>query len=48
MANRIEFSSLDSANYLYLPELSEPRDDSLRLVVQEAVVNPSGLVRLSP
>ena len=45
MANRLELDSLDSAKYLYLRELSEPRDNSLRLVVQEAVVNPSGVVR---
>lgn len=42
MANRPGFDSLDSAKYLYLRELSEPRDNSLRLVVQEAVVNPVG------
>jgi hypothetical protein len=30
---------LDSVPYLYLRELSEPRDSSLRLVVEEAVVN---------
>jgi hypothetical protein len=36
---------LDSCEYLFLKELSEPRDNSLRLVVQEAVVNPAGLVR---
>jgi hypothetical protein len=45
MANRIALDSLDSAKYLYLRELSEPQDNSLRLVVQEAVVNPSGSVR---
>ena len=45
MANRLELDSLDSAKYLYLRELSEPRDNSLRLVVQEAVVNPTGSVR---
>lgn len=48
MANRLGFDSLDSAEYLYLRELSEPRDNSLRLVVQEAVVNPGGLVRSHP
>jgi hypothetical protein len=36
---------LNSARYLYLRELSEPRDNSLRLVVEEAVVNHSGIVR---
>ena len=43
MANRLELDSLDSAKYLYLRELSEPQDNSLRLVVQEAVY-PSGSV----
>jgi hypothetical protein len=45
MATRLDLDSLDSAEFLYLREVSEPRDNSLRLVVQEAVVNPSGLVR---
>ena len=45
MATRTELDFLDSAKYLYLQELAEPRDNSLRLVVQEAVVNPDGLVR---
>ena len=44
MANRLELDSLDSAEYLYLRELSEPRDNSLRLVIQEAVVNPAGSI----
>jgi hypothetical protein len=48
MANRLELDFLDSAKYLYLRELSEPRDNSLCLVVQEAVVNPDGLVRPHP
>lgn len=48
MANRLELNSLDSAKYLYLRELSEPRDNSLRLVVQEAIVNPDGLVSPHP
>ena len=48
MANELELDSLDSAKYLYLRELSEPRDNSLRLVVQEAVVNPGGVVRSHP
>jgi hypothetical protein len=48
MANRVEPNSLDSAKYLYLRELSEPRDNSLRLVVQEAVINPSGSVGSHP
>jgi hypothetical protein len=39
---------LDSAKYLYLCELTEPGDDSLRLIVQEAGVNPAGVVRPHP
>ena len=48
MANQLELDSLNSAKYLYLRELSEPRDNSLCLLVQEAVVNPDGLVRPHP
>lgn len=33
------FSLLEDAKYLYLREICEPRDNSLRLVVQEADVN---------
>jgi len=40
--------SLNSAKYLYLRELQEPRDNSLRLIVQEAVVNPRGIIRPHP
>jgi hypothetical protein len=36
MSNSLELDSLNSVKYLYLRELSEPRDNSLRLVVQEA------------
>ena len=36
---------LNSVKYLYLRHLSEPRDNSLRLVVEEAVVNRSGSVQ---
>ncbi|HEY2822066.1 MAG TPA: hypothetical protein VGJ06_13570 [Candidatus Acidoferrum sp.] len=35
---------LNSTKYVYLRELTEPRDNSLRLLVQEAVVNPAGVV----
>jgi hypothetical protein len=48
MANQLELDSLNSAKYLYLRKLSEPRDNSLHLVVQEAVVNPAGSVRPHP
>src|SRR5262249_22193857 len=34
---------LNSVQYLYLRKLSEPSDNSLKLVVEEAVVNRSGL-----
>jgi hypothetical protein len=40
----MELALSDSAKYLYLRELPEPRDNSLQLVVQEATVNRSGLV----
>ena len=36
--------SLNAAKYLYLRELSEPRDNSLRLIVEEAILNRSGIV----
>jgi hypothetical protein len=39
---------LDSAKCLFLRELTEPRDNSLRLVAQEAVVNPGGVVGSHP
>ena len=34
-----ELSLLSEAKYLYLREISEPRDNSLRVVVEEAVVD---------
>ena len=37
MPGSLELESLNSVKYLYLRELSEPRDNSLRLVVEEAV-----------
>jgi hypothetical protein len=39
MSNIPEFDSLNSVKYLFLRQLSEPRDNSLRLVVEEAVQN---------
>jgi hypothetical protein len=36
-----EFDSLNSVKYLFLRELSEPRDNSLRLIVEDAVDNRS-------
>ena len=37
MSDSLELDSLNSVKYLYLRELSEPRDNSVRLVVEEAV-----------
>ncbi len=37
-----ELTSLNSVKYLFLREISEPRDNSLRLVVDEAVETASG------
>jgi hypothetical protein len=45
MAPDEAIEQLNSARYLYLRELSEPRDNALKLVVEEAVVNYSGLVK---
>jgi hypothetical protein len=39
---------LNSVKYLYLHHLSEPRDNSLRLIVEEAVANRSGVIRPQP
>jgi hypothetical protein len=39
MSNSPEFDSLNSVKYLFLRRVSEPRDNSLRLVVEEAVEN---------
>lgn len=41
MSNIPEFDSLNSVKYLFLRHLSEPRDNSLRLIVEEAIVNRS-------
>jgi hypothetical protein len=48
MMARPKLDSLDSVEYLFLRELSEPRDNSLRVVVQEATVNPEGAIRHHP
>ncbi len=37
-----EFDLLNKVKYLYLRDISEPRHNSLRIVVQEAVTNPLG------
>ena len=44
MMDSATVEQLNSVQYLYLRELSEPRDNSLKLVVEEAVVNRSGIV----
>jgi hypothetical protein len=36
--------AVNSAKHLYLRDLSEPRDNSLRIIVEEAVTNASGVV----
>jgi len=43
-----EFDSLNSVKYLFLREISEPKDNSLRIVVQEPVVNRLGIVPSAP
>jgi hypothetical protein len=48
MAAGTELDALNSTRYLYLREIAEPRDNSLRVVVQEAVVNPGGISRSHP
>src|SRR5215467_4995508 len=48
MASKPEPDFLETTRYLFLRDLSEPRDNSLRLVLQEAVVDPGGAVRLHP
>jgi hypothetical protein len=45
MSEDAALEALNAAKYLYLQQLTEPRDNSLRIVVQEAVVNRSGQVR---
>jgi hypothetical protein len=44
MSEDAALEALNAVEYLYLQRLSEPSDNSLRLVVQEAVVNRSGAV----
>ena len=39
LGNDEKLSLLDDAKHLYLRDICEPRDNALRLVVQEAVVN---------
>ena len=41
-------SDLNSIKYLYLKELSEPRDNSLRLILAEAVLDSDGVSNSHP
>ena len=41
MRGSLTFDFLDQTNYIYLHELSEPRDNSLRIVIQGAAANNS-------
>lgn len=45
MPNVAEIEQLNSVEYLYLRELLEPRDNSLKLIVEEAVDNRGGTGR---
>jgi len=40
MADGTELDALNSVKYSYLGKLTEPRDNSLRIVVEEAISNP--------
>ena len=46
MTNSAPEKELNEVEYIYLGELSEPRDHSLRIVLEEAAVNRSGVVDL--
>lgn len=48
MLGNPELDSLNSLKYLYLRELSEPRDNSLRIVVQEAADKRSAPISVPP
>jgi len=39
MIENLEINLLNQAEYFYLREISEPRDNSLRLIIEEAIVN---------
>jgi len=39
---------LESVQYVYLREISEPQGNSLKIVVEEAVVNRSGTAKFDP
>jgi hypothetical protein len=44
MTSATAIEQLNALRYVFLRDLSEPRDNSLRLVVEEAVLNHSGFV----
>lgn len=48
MTNATAVEQLNSVQYLYLRQLVEPQDNSLRLVVEEAVVNRAGAASFHP
>jgi len=48
MDARAELDAFTSVQYLYLRELSEPRDNSLRITVEEAVSNTSRVATADP
>jgi hypothetical protein len=48
MTNAKAVEQLNSVQHLYLRKLVEPRDNSLRLVVEEAVVNRTGVASFHP
>ena len=47
MKDGTTLEKLNVVKYVFLRHLSEPRDNSLRLIVEEAVVNHSGVVHPS-
>lgn len=40
-----KFALLDTAKYLYLRKITEPRDNALRIVIQEAIANRTKAVK---
>ncbi len=48
MSNATAVEQLNSVQYLYLRQLVEPRENSLRLVVEEAIVNHASVDSFHP
>jgi len=46
MTESIAVEQLESVQYLYLREVSEPRENSLKLLVEEAVVNSTRTAKI--